>query len=65
VILTLIQILFVLIGLAMIVACFFPNWNFSAPVVAGQRIFGLVVGLVVLAIVYYVVIILFHAMGLP
>ena len=34
-IVTLIQVLFVLIGLAMVVACFFPNWNFSQPVVVG------------------------------
>jgi hypothetical protein len=64
-IVTLVQVLFVLIGLAMVIACFFPNWNFSQPVIAMQRIFGLVVGLVVLFIIYYVVMLLLGAMPPP
>jgi len=64
-IVTLIQVLFVLIGLAMVVACFFPNWNFSQPVVVAQRIFGLIVGLIVLFILYYVVMLLLGSMRLP
>jgi len=64
-IVTLINVLFVLIGLAMVVYCFFPNWNFSAPVVLVNRVFSLVVGLLVLAIVWYVIMILLRSLALP
>jgi len=51
----LIQLLFILIALAMVVACFFPNWAISnGPVVVGTRVVSLLVGLVILAIVYLV-----------
>ena len=58
-ILTLIQILFVLIALAMVVGTFFPDWNFSAPVVNARRLFSLLFGLVILALVYVVLVYLF------
>jgi len=62
---TLILVLFLLIALAMIIACFFPNWNFSAPVLDMRRVFGLIVGLIVLWIIWYLVSLVLGSARLP
>lgn len=55
-IVTIIQILFILIAVGMIVSAFFPSWNFNAgPVVAASRLFGLAVALVILVIIYLLI----------
>lgn len=59
-----IALIFLLIALLMVLAAFFPAWNFSAgPVVTPGRIIGLVVGLVVLYLIYLIVLALFA--GVP
>lgn len=59
-----IALIFLLIALLMVVATFFPSWNFAAgPAVAINRVIGLLIGLVVLYIVYLIVLALFA--GVP
>lgn len=59
-----IALVFLLIALLMVLATFFPAWNFAAgPVVAVNRIIGLVIGLIVLYVIYLIVLALFG--GVP
>ena len=45
----------------MVIAVFFPNWNFSTVVVTPGRLIALLIGLVVLFLVYLIVVALFGA----
>jgi hypothetical protein len=57
-----VALVFLLLALLIVISAFFPSWNFTGgPVIAPNRIIGLVIALVVLFIVYLIVVALFGA----